>query len=173
MGYEEIARIIDEEFKCLHADTVLRFKVLSDGRRAYLFQCRRCGWKSGHTSLKKIPFPEIPKATPVDEEVARMWWDRRAKRHEEMREAERKSEREDFRREHDEYLRSMKWRQKREEVLKRANYVCEGCRKNRATQVHHLNYDHWQDELLWELVAVCRECHARAHPTGGLSGSME
>jgi hypothetical protein len=35
--------------------------------------------------------------------------------------------------------------------------------KRPAEHVHHLSYDHWRDELLWELVAACRKCHERAH----------
>jgi hypothetical protein len=29
--------------------------------------------------------------------------------------------------------------------------------------VHHLNYDHWKDELLFELVALCFDCHRKVH----------
>ena len=36
--------------------------------------------------------------------------------------------------------------------------------KNKATQVHHLTYQHVFAEFAFELVAVCDECHARLHP---------
>jgi hypothetical protein len=39
------------------------------------------------------------------------------------------------------YLKSPEWRSLREKVLKRANYVCEGCGEKAATQAHHLTYD--------------------------------
>jgi 5-methylcytosine-specific restriction endonuclease McrA len=29
--------------------------------------------------------------------------------------------------------------------------------------VHHLTYQNAGNEFLWELVAICRECHARYH----------
>lgn len=53
-------------------------------------------------------------------------------------------------------------------AVARARGVCEGCRSARATQVHHLTYQHAGHvvpggELLWELVAVCDDCHDRAH----------
>jgi hypothetical protein len=57
------------------------------------------------------------------------------------------------------YLQSPEWLWRRDAVLKRARYVCEGCGKNRAVQVHHLTYKHVGHEMLWELVAVCKECH--------------
>ena len=39
--------------------------------------------------------------------------------------------------------------------------MCEGCGVRRAAQVHHLTYEHVGDELLFELVAVCGQCHDR------------
>ena len=58
------------------------------------------------------------------------------------------------------YLQTEGWERTREKVLKRAGYICEGCRERPATQVHHLNYkDPRGEELLWNLVAVCDQCH--------------
>jgi hypothetical protein len=68
-----------------------------------------------------------------------------------------------FRRKYDLYLEGPVWAAKRAAVLKRANYICEGCLTNKATQIHHLTYDHIFKELLFELVAVCTDCHARIH----------
>jgi hypothetical protein len=61
------------------------------------------------------------------------------------------------------YLQSTEWKEKREKVLLRAQGICEGCRENKATVVHHLNYKHVGDELLFELVALCEECHYKVH----------
>lgn len=63
-----------------------------------------------------------------------------------------------------EYLKTPQWHAKRKAVLERDNYVCRGCLTAQATIVHHLTYDHVFDELLFELVAVCKPCHDRAHP---------
>lgn len=48
-------------------------------------------------------------------------------------------------------------------MLTRDNYLCQGCRVRRATQVHHLTYDHVGNEFLFELVAICETCHTRLH----------
>lgn len=61
------------------------------------------------------------------------------------------------------YLQSSEWTVARTNVLRRANGKCEGCGKNPAQQVHHLTYSHVGREFLWELVAICRECHLRLH----------
>lgn len=59
-----------------------------------------------------------------------------------------------------EYLVTEGWERTRAKVLERAQWVCEGCRERRATQVHHLNYDDPRgDEMLFNLVALCGACH--------------
>lgn len=65
--------------------------------------------------------------------------------------------------EHNRYLLTPAWRQRRTLVLQRSRGKCEGCGVKDAEQVHHLSYAHWKEEFLWELVAVCLECHERFH----------
>lgn len=70
-----------------------------------------------------------------------------------------------------EYQRTTTWHAKRDLVFERENYLCEGCRKETATQVHHDRYPdawpgspEWIDaERLWEFHALCGECHVLAH----------
>ena len=64
---------------------------------------------------------------------------------------------------YDAYLASEAWRAKRAEALRRDKGVCQGCRARQATQVHHLTYAHLGDELLFELISVCDDCHERIH----------
>lgn len=61
------------------------------------------------------------------------------------------------------YLRSPVWRERAAMVRRRAGGICEGCGTQPATQVHHLTYKHVGREFLWELRAVCEECHDRIH----------
>jgi hypothetical protein len=63
--------------------------------------------------------------------------------------------------EHDVYLASTEWKMRRKRVLDRCHYVCEGCGTQSACEVHHLTYDHWKHEFLFELVGLCRACHQR------------
>ena len=69
-----------------------------------------------------------------------------------------------FRLKYDQYMESDEWRSRRNKVLKRAGGTCEGCLERPATQVHHLNYRRLGEEMLFDLVAVCDECHAICHP---------
>jgi 5-methylcytosine-specific restriction endonuclease McrA len=61
------------------------------------------------------------------------------------------------------HLQSPKWKALRKKVIERANGICEGCGRNKATQAHHLTYERVGDEMLFDLVAVCDECHSKVH----------
>src|SRR5262249_28732406 len=69
-----------------------------------------------------------------------------------------------FRLKYDQYMESDEWRSRRNKVFKRAGGKCEGCLERHATQVHHLTYRRFGAELLFDLVAVCDECHTICHP---------
>lgn len=60
---------------------------------------------------------------------------------------------------HNEYLQTSQWKNIRQKVLKRDNFLCQGCLENRATEVHHLTYAHHKNELMFELISVCYDCH--------------
>jgi len=61
------------------------------------------------------------------------------------------------------YLGSAFWRERREHILERANYICERCGERPATEVHHLTYLRVFSEFPSDLVALCRQCHAEIH----------
>jgi hypothetical protein len=65
--------------------------------------------------------------------------------------------------EYAEYLSSPQWRDKRKAVIARENGICQGCRIAKIDEVHHLTYDNRGDELLFQLVGLCKTCHRKAH----------
>ncbi len=76
---------------------------------------------------------------------------------------DRRRERERRKANYQAYLRSDKWRAKRTLVMEREGGICQGCQMARADEVHHKTYAHVEDELLFELVALCSPCHRRCH----------
>lgn len=60
---------------------------------------------------------------------------------------------------YDQYIKSDKWKAIRLKVLKRDNYLCKACLEASAQDVHHLTYNNLGDELMYELISVCRDCH--------------
>jgi hypothetical protein len=61
------------------------------------------------------------------------------------------------------HLFSSEWHDIKRKVMERAQNICEGCGDYKATEIHHLSYEHMGNEFLWEVVAVCADCHARYH----------
>lgn len=124
----------------------------------FVEQCTECG-HAVSTPIKKSAIRNPDKTPPWDEALQKAF--------EHLRNldnvAQRKADRQAFFAEHDVYLRSPAWRARRQAVLFRARGRCEGCGLSDATQVHHLTYDHWKEEFLWELVAICDLCHDRVH----------
>lgn len=64
------------------------------------------------------------------------------------------------------YYKSDNWIRKRDQVLRRDNWKCQHCLDRPAEQVHHLTYDHFKNEFLFELSSICLECHCREHGIG-------
>jgi hypothetical protein len=56
---------------------------------------------------------------------------------------------------HDVYLASPEWRLKRKQVLDRCCYVCEGCGRQSAVEVHHRSTEAHPSRSAG--------CHARVH----------
>lgn len=121
--------------------------------------------------LRAVPGKSIPggRATcriclnAVENRAHRRVLDEQYKREQEQRDRERAEQSKEWWARYDAYMRSPQWREKRDAVMRRAGGFCEGCGKERATQVHHLTYAHLCAEFLWELRAVCTPCHERIH----------
>jgi 5-methylcytosine-specific restriction endonuclease McrA len=61
------------------------------------------------------------------------------------------------------YMESPEWHKKRYMALERDQFLCQGCRTQRATEVHHFHYKRLGRELLFDLVSLCGACHEIAH----------
>lgn len=149
--------------ECEHPETVLRRVTLSNQSIQYRHVCERCGAKVGLAIKKSVAPLNIPVddgrkaleyARARDVELSALYQDHIRKQ---------KESGNGYAQKYSAYLKSEKWAEKRKLVLDRAGGICEGCLTARATQVHHLSYQHVFDELLFELAAVCDDCHTRAH----------
>ena len=121
--------------------------------------CDDCGRMVGGAlkhSLASADTPELSREEATRPE--RVW-----REYAEQRDIEKRRQTEQWRADYEAYLLSPEWDDKRALVLKRSRGICEGCGQVPAAEVHHLTYTHVGNELLWQLVAVCRNCHARVH----------
>ncbi len=64
---------------------------------------------------------------------------------------------------YEEHLKSEYWKKTRLLVLKRDKNICQFCKTETATDVHHLTYKNLGHELLDELISYCRSCHEKVH----------
>lgn len=60
------------------------------------------------------------------------------------------------------YIRSDKWKQKRNEFIKKYK-VCACCGSNENLNVHHLSYDNLGNESDEDLLLLCSRCHKYVH----------
>jgi hypothetical protein len=152
-----------DPYDCSHALRTLRVKTLSNGALQYRRQCLSCG--NGGQSIRKdeaareLALADIP---PYDELAEDAWY---AQRREAAREASAQRAAAEVAAKltaHANYLATPEWKTKRRKVLERDNWICQAklpCCTGRAEQAHHLTYDHWGSEPLFDLISVCTSCH--------------
>lgn len=153
---------------CEHKQTEVRLYTASNGVQHIRRQCLRCGVSI--ETIKKLNLTRDLSTLPAwDAELRERFMQQQWEIQKQAREVQRTREQEEFNDWYATYLTTDRWRRIRERVLARANGRCEGCGQRSATQVHHLNYKHVGAEFLFELVAVCRDCHERLHEIEGQS----
>jgi 5-methylcytosine-specific restriction endonuclease McrA len=156
--------LTDRLFRCAHPNQrVVWTKFLNYGDQYQRPQlrnfCDDCGWLVGSALKHSLATDDTP--TLSLEEVTRA--ERLRNESFRQREIEREAQRAEWHANYEAYLESEEWAARRELVLKRAGGLCEGCRLHPAVEVHHLSYENAGNEFLWQLVAICRDCHERYH----------
>lgn len=154
--YKKVDGFVSVE--CDH-DLIQVYKVISNGQKQYRMQCKKCHDVIG-SAIKKTPEVVAAAVPELETRYSQIF---------EMKQTARKFIIDQWRSRKDSqwwqrysaYLNSPAWAEKRLKVFKRANWLCEGCGEERATEVHHLTYDHVEHEFLFELVALCHGCHDR------------
>jgi 5-methylcytosine-specific restriction endonuclease McrA len=155
--------------KCAHPVRAVRHRPCADGSDQFWDQCLDCGAAVGAPISRAAACAQGRKPEAFDELIRE-----RGKRLQRKEQVESEEARKVFLIKwkiwYDEYLASPEWREKRAKVLKRDGGVCQACLDRSATQVHHQTYAHVGAELLFELISLCDDCHARAH-AGGTEGT--
>lgn len=147
---------------CEHQETRLTKRTIRGGSIQYVYQCLTCGrsmnqpisYERIRTEFAGQLIPAFNETLEAEATAARIA----------QYDAEREASRREWHSEYAQYLRGPKWAEKRRKVLERCKGVCEGCGDAKATEVHHLTYEHVYEEFLFELVGLCRACHDRIHP---------
>jgi 5-methylcytosine-specific restriction endonuclease McrA len=164
MSWEKIGDVAQTLFRCEHQNMrIVLTEFANDGSRYQRAQVRRycddCGRLVGSALKNSLATTDTPQLTREEATRPERLW----REYAEQREAEKQRQEEQWRADYENYLLSPEWDDKRALVLKRAKGVCEGCGSAPASQVHHLTYANCGNEFLWELVAICRDCHRNVH----------
>jgi hypothetical protein len=154
---------LNREFACDHAETEIRRLVASNGVRHFREQCLRCGDSLRSVRVRDVPLRLQVHPVAFDESLRKAWGEAKWERFRAIQEETQSVEREERRRAYRKYLATPMWTIKRQLVLDRAGDLCEGCRRRRPVEVHHLTYERLGREMLFDLVAVCRPCHEAIH----------
>jgi hypothetical protein len=62
-----------------------------------------------------------------------------------------------------EYLKSKKWRDFKNALLKARGNCCEKCGQVKPLDAHHMTYKRLFNELPEDILLVCRPCHQKIH----------
>jgi hypothetical protein len=157
---------------CQHKSRLVR-KQNSAGVWMFTYQCQACGeidramTPSGGVWVPRSAVTLDIEDIPVFDDALRNHVMQRAAA---TVHAAREVEREEWWDRYDEYLSTYEWHQKRERVLRRDKYLCQGCLEHEAIHVHHLTYARLFNELLCDLVSLCGPCHQLCHPYKDISG---
>jgi len=153
---------------CSHSDTEVRAKTIKGGGIQCKEQCKICGAPVGNPKKKQEGLPKWDEDLPArykaarDQQLADM--QRKYTQLSAEEDANLLEESQDLQAQYSAYRRTPAWQSKRARVLRRTGGVCEGCLQAQATEIHHLTYANIGDELLFQLVALCRACHEKVHP---------
>lgn len=170
----EISAEVARQRHCDHLRREPRVALQSDGKPFYRIQCPDCGQKLSN-QLPHSSIPNRERCPQWNEELYQSRLREGVDAYGQCREAAIARRKAEWRAVYRRYLASADWQSVRQRVLRRAGGICEGCLEAPAREVHHRTYAHVGDELLFELVAICRPCHERLHPsaTNGYSELLE
>ena len=70
------------------------------------------------------------------------------------------------------YYNSPEWMLKRSLKLMWGKYKCEKCGSKNNPQIHHKHYKSFGDEMPWDLIILCEQCHKDEHYVGKPDSEM-
>lgn len=157
----------ESPWACDHEQVRVRKRVQSNGVTVAVRQCLRCGRSRGNVPKAGVVLASLETwdealaesfRASASEQQSRAWEERQ-----EQYRREKEEEDERWWQWYDGYLRTPQWRALRAKVFRRSGGLCEGCGERYAVQVHHLTYARVGREMLFDLAAVCEECHRSIH----------
>ena len=161
MKDKPIWQTVEDKFQCDHELQQLRKRPCSNGTMQYVMQCDTCGRQGPALKQAKLNRDAMEKARRVDHSIGKRWREGKDDYAQSLRFMRSNEKRQKWFADYSQYLQSPEWKLKRDAVFRRDGYMCQACLSAPAQQAHHLTYDHYGDEPLFDLVAVCIPCHEK------------
>lgn len=146
---------------CCDSPKIRLVKTFRVDKKVILYnQCKNCGFRT-QGAVKQDKILELDKIDMVDEEAM---INRKSNINKEINDFTTKFI------EHqvyvslnhtDPYYSSEEWNVRRKMVFRRDGDICQCCLSATSTQIHHLSYEHFRNEPLFDLVSVCQPCHEK------------
>lgn len=146
---------------CEHDFIYVKF-TCSNNQLQLRKQCFKCGY-SDNINYKKTDVENINILPEYDRNKLLLYYESERLKRRENEILIQNQKYEDFKKEMAIYYQTVKWENKRKKVLKRDNYLCQSCLERPATQAHHLTYENFKREPLFQLISVCELCHEAIH----------
>lgn len=161
-----LQKALDMLNHCGHRRLEIRYRGAVNKTKMYTRQCLDCGKiippESGMW-IKKSDVPKIETIKPIDDNLPIIISATDQSLRNSLQLSLEAAKHDHMSGQYHAYLMSPEWKEKRDRVMKRANGLCEGCLKKQAENVHHKTYANIYNEFLFELVALCRDCHDKIH----------
>lgn len=166
---KRLEKDLEDIKNCPHEKTGYYYIVKSNGEYAYMELCSLCGERKDKSKVwikaSSIPFNAV--ITKYTDEIKKDFANKKNIIQEEIRNIKYAIEMSDKYQEYERYLLSPEWDKKRRMRLyfNKNNFLgkCEICGENEATQIHHMTYNRLYNEWVFDLAAICSDCHRRIH----------
>lgn len=134
---------------CDHKNKIPTIRTHKDGSKHKYYQCSTCGVGFVKSNIDKNKIWENKNIINFDEVLKSEGIQRR------------KDKKEEIKKWYSEYLFTMEWETKRQAVISRDN-VCKMC-GDKGSDIHHITYERLFNEVLDDLIFLCRKCHEKIH----------
>jgi hypothetical protein len=148
--------------RCLNFEP--RIWTCKGGMEAIYNTCSQCGNKVGNAIKKELV--NVLSLKSADPHLTDDWEKKKSQINEIKRAdltAKKEEEERNWRAKYENYIRSDAWLEKRQKRLIMDRFVCQGCVESKATEVHHQSYANLGNELMFEIISLCKKCHEFIH----------
>lgn len=148
-------QIKDGHPTCDHLRTEIRY-VWRGNAKHFVRQCMTCGIEVAGIKKGGSEMRHMAEVLAKDESLHNAWQQAITEYWDNYHAGQQRERQEDY----DDYVSpyNEEWQYKRQLVFRRDKHVCQIC-GGYGNTVHHLTYDHFKNEFLFELVCLCQPCH--------------